>query len=310
MRHDPVLGWVGGGDRHLQLLLEQDADHDMFRHDLRTGADRLMQPTGVNPALEMAGKLVTVTGSLDASRWDAGLVDDMLNAQLPALFIPHAAGGAANAYDRRPFESVAMVFNGHCQSGRLHPVYPRFMPVTDAYVTGCVDILRARLAHCPANYDFFVMLTVREVEIFCLRLCRMLVEFGNPADELALLLGDLTRATIRAITLGVECMAYHGVGVAPFRPRKEVCRMLAIIRSKDAITRRDLQCKHPVLHATERDRVLQHMAEEGLIRVDGKRVSAVSLGDFIRGLAGRSGLTAPKVGCAHLPDKWAGAKKG
>ncbi len=309
MRHDPVLGWMSSGGHHIQLCLEQDADHGMFRHDLRTGADRLMKPTGVNPAMEMTGKLITLSGSLDASRWDAALVDDMLSAQLPVLYIPHAAGSAANVSDSRPFRCVEMIFNGLYQSGRLFPVYPRIMPATDAYVAGCENILRARLAHCPANYDFFVRVTVREVEAFCMRLCCMLLDFGGPADELGLMHGDLTRATIRAITLGVESMAYHGVGVAPLRTREEVCQILEIIRGTDSITRRDLQRKHPALSANERDRVLHRMAEEGLIRVDGQRVTAVPLDNFIRSLADRPGLSAPVIRCAHLPDKWAGVKR-
>ena len=311
MRYDAALGWIGGGnDNHIHLRLEQDADHKMFRHDLRKGADRLMKPKGVNAVMAITDKLITLTGSFDASRWDAGLVGDMLDAQLPALFIPHAAGGTAYVSDIRLFKAVAMVFKGHYHAGKLRPVYPRFMPKDDAYVAGCVQLLRARLAHCPANYDFFLMLTVREVELFCLRLCSMLLEFGGPADEIALLHGDLTRATIRAITLGVESMAYHGVGVAPFRTRGEVCQILDIIRRTDFITRRDLQRKHPALPAADRDRVLDYMAKEGLIRLDGQRVTAVPLSDFIRSLAERPGLTAPEIGCAHLPDKWAGVKKG
>jgi len=308
MRHDPVLGWMSSGGHHIQLCLDQPDDHDSFRHDLHTRSDKLMRPTGINSTMEMTDKFVSVTGSLDVSRWDAGLVDDMLSAQLPVLYIPHAAGGAANVCDSRPFGCVEMIFNGHCQSGKLHPVYPRFMPFTDAYMAGYENILRARLAHCPANYDFFVRVTVREVEAFCMRLCHMLLDFGGPADELGLLHGDLTRATIRAITLGVESMAYHGVGVAPFRSREEVCQILQIIRGTDSITRRELQRKHPALPANERDRVLHHMAEEGLIRVDGQRLTAVPLDKFIRSLAERPGLTAPTVRCAHLPDKWSGVK--
>ena len=309
MRYDPVLGWISrGNDNHIHLRLEQDADHKLFRQDLRKKSAKLTQPKGVNAVMAITDKLITLTGSFDASRWDAGLVGDMLDAQLPALFIPHAARGAANVSDNLLFKAVAMVFKGHYQSGKLRPVYPRFMPKDDAYVAGCVQLLRARLAHCPANYDFFLMLTVREVELFCLRLCCMLLEFGGQADELALLHGDLTRATIRAITLGVESMAYHGVGVAPFRTRREVCQILEIIRGTAGIIRRELQRKHPALPAADRDRALDHMAAEGLIRLDGQRVTAVPLSDFIRSLAERPGLTAPEIGCAHLPDKWAGVK--
>ena len=309
-RYDPVLGWVAGGGNDLLLWLDQPDDHDSFCHDLHTRSDKLMWPTGINSTMEMTDKFVSVTGSLNASRWDAGLVGDMLGAQLPVLYIPHVAEGPAICCDERALGCVAMILQGQLRSGMLHWMYPRCQPMSDEYAAGCEHILRARLAHCPPNYDFFIMLTLREVDAFCLRLCRMLAGFDCPVDELELLRRDLTRATIRAITLGVESMAYHGVGVATFRPREEVCQILEIIRVTNSITRRDLQRKHPALPAAERDRVLDHMAKEGLIHVDGQRVTAVPLATFISSLAERPGLTAPDVGCAHLPDKWACVKKG
>jgi len=307
-RHDPALGWMAGGGGDLLLWLDQPADHDGFRHDLRTRADKLTRPMGVNAALEITDTFVSVTGSLDVSRWDAGLVGDMLDAQLPAIYLPHAADGLAAGSIDRSLGCAAMIFRHQLGSGLLR-VYPRVLPTADAYATGCERILRARLAHCPQSYDFFVMVTVREVDAFCVRLCAILAKLDCPVDELELLRRDLTRATIRAITLGVECMAYHGVGVAPFRPREEVCQVLAILRTRGMMSRRELQRKFAALSAEARDQVLHHLADEGLIRVEGNSLAAVPLDEFVRGLAARPGLTAPPCACAHLPDKWAGVKK-
>jgi hypothetical protein len=65
MRYDSALGWISGdGGNHIHLRLEQDADHKMFRHDLRKKSAKLTQPKGVNQAMAITDKLITLTPSI------------------------------------------------------------------------------------------------------------------------------------------------------------------------------------------------------------------------------------------------------
>jgi hypothetical protein len=59
------------------------------------------------------------------------------------------------------------------------------------------------------------------------------------------------------------------------------------LRNKGPLTRRELQRHTESLTATERDKVLTRLAAEGLIQLDGKKVTAVPLAEFMAGLNAR-----------------------
>jgi CRP-like cAMP-binding protein len=110
---------------------------------------------------------------------------------------------------------------------------------------------------------------------------------GSTANEISALYRDLHTMTFRSIVIGVASLAYHRIGDQAGCTRKEALKLMRRIRDKGTVRRRDLQRTFENFSAERLNQVLERLAAEDLLQLDGLHVTAVSLADFVRALHAR-----------------------
>ena len=301
-RMDDQLGLVTDQNNDIILRLDRPADHERFRSDVHDHQERLRQPTGYNDAMMQVSKRAYVAGSLDPAQWDETLVTDIVSKGMPLLFLPHTACQPLNIIGKDDLNIIAWTL----ASGDMTPANA-FVPDLPASpcLAACEARLRSRLRHFPAAYEFFILRTIRELGVVCASLVAYVGQYGSSKpNERDSLYSDLHIMCVRAITLGVESLAYHGHGFDTGCTRGESVKVLGYIREKGAVNRRDLQRRFELFTAEERDEMLERLAAEGLLELNGRQVAAVPLAEFIRSVPSRAGLTEPALLCPELLEKW------
>jgi hypothetical protein len=98
---------------------------------------------------------------------------------------------------------------------------------------------------------------------------------------------ELHAMAFRGIVLSIASLAYHCLGFYPGCPRGKALALLRHLRDKGPLTRRELQRHTQSLNADERDKVLTRLAAEGLVVMNGNKVTAVPLAEFMEALYAR-----------------------
>ena len=101
--------------------------------------------------------------------------------------------------------------------------------------------------------------------------------------------------TLRGIVIGITALSYHCLGFAPGCPRDEALELLQHLRLKGALTRRELQRRFRRLTAAHLSKVLERLAAEHLVELEGRKVTAVPAEQFVRALHARPEFTEPKL---------------
>lgn len=301
-RMDDQLGLVTDRTDDIILRLGRPADHERFRSDVRDHLEQLREPTGYNDAMMRVSKRAYIAGSLSAAQWDETVVTDIVSKGMPLLFLPHTACQPLNIIGMDDLNIISWTL----ASGDMERATASVPDLPDSpCLAACEDRLRSRLRHFPAAYEFFILRTIRELGVVCASLVAYVGQCGaTKVNERDSLYWDLYVMCVRAVTLGVESLAYHGHGIDTGCPRGEAVKVLSYIREKGAVSRRNLQRRFEFLTAEVRDEMLERLAAEGLLELSARRVAAVPLAEFIRSLPSRAGLTEPALLCPALLEKW------
>jgi hypothetical protein len=297
-RRDEQFGWVADGSNHVILRLESDEDRSKFREDVMKGDPPLLNPYGLGDSMIMAPKVLSVAGSVTADLWDAPLVEGIVERALPILFVPHCAKGFPKTAGELAMQKAAIDLESAMHRGLIHapPVTPGRLPSLP-WFTACHARLRQRLLHFPERYDFYIQGTLRDLMDWCRRLSHWLLKPDSAANERNVLYSNLARATFYAVFHGVEGLGWHGYGfaTAPGCSRREFIKLLEAVRKAGTLTRRDVLLKLQWLRAEKRDRMLEHLAAEGLVALNDSQVAAVPLAEYLRTLPVRSGIQPPTL---------------
>jgi hypothetical protein len=146
------------------------------------------------------------------------------------------------------------------------------------------------LHHLPGAYEFTVLRAIRELAPVCIRIVEQFSAPGTPLKELGKTFGDLYSMAVRGIVIGVAGLAYHGLGMGPWKQHGALQEVLQHLRQAGPVTRRDFQRRFRVLKVRDRDALLGQLADEGLVYLEAKMITAVPLAEFVRILHARLDL--------------------
>jgi hypothetical protein len=310
-RCDVQIGWVADGSNHVVLRLDRDEDRLKFREDVVKGDPLLLNPYGLGDSMVMAPKVLSVAGSVTADLWDAPLVEGIVDRALPILFLPHYANAFLKTAGELAMQKVAIDLENAMHRGLIHSpvVVPGPLPSLP-WFTACHARLRQRLLHFPERYDFYIQGTLRDLIDWCRRLSHWLLKPDSAANERNVLYSNLARATFYAVFHGVEGLGWHGYGFAhaPECSREEFMKLLNAVRKAGTLSRRDVLLKLQWLRAEKRDRMLEHLAAEGLITLTDSQVEAVPLAEYIKAIPTRSGIQPPALAATTTVEPKPAAK--
>lgn len=306
---DDGLGLMSDDDGSIILRIERDSDHAAMREDVLNHPGRLVDPKGFsNMQIIPVTKLPAVSGSLREEQCDAALVDGILKEGLPFFFIPHNHSGQLRIKDgswrntvKRLADSVGQIIESPQErprdefvEGRMEG-WPKYIEV----------MLRRRLRHMPAAYEFAVLLNYRRLPFICSKVALFMASRSEHNRESCALMRDLLILSGIGIAIGVESLAYHCHGFEIEGGIKTARSLLDHVRRDGVITRRQLLRKCQKLRAPSLDRLLLQLAAEGLVVLEGRhQVRAVRLEDFIASLSGRFKHADYLPGTIGMMEQW------
>lgn len=292
LRHDEVLGWGTDESRHLIARLNQRADRERFLADARSGAPRLVLPTGPDETLRMVECRLSVAGPIAMEDFDGPLVRSILRHALPLLVLPHTVGeaaGEAPSIILMDMSNRIAALAGTPQFSRCPPAHR--LPLIPEVIWHYGRI--AARAQCfPADYGFFVERTLRGLVNLCERIALMDPAKSVRDEERMSVFRKLCACCFHAVGLGIESLVWHGCGFRCHDPGGMI-RLLPVLRRNPVLSKRDLLRKAQWLRSAERDRLLEVFARQKLVKIDGDRIRVTPLGDFIRNNAATIPLRAP-----------------
>ena len=280
MRHDE-LGWMSDDTNDIILRLDRPEDHVAFRRDVMEHPERLLATNGYGSGLMPVEKTLMLSGSLDSTQWDGEFVRGMIHAGHPVVFLPHLAGDNIDVGGARGALGMGSIF---LRTQRLMP-FP--IPHRLFNVNWCrhyEQLMRRRLRELPGDYEFAILQTVRDLEFACMGLTPHFTRQNASPEEIMDTIRELYAKTLRALTIGLASLAWHGLGIDAGCGRELTFDLLQHLQGKRTVSRRDLLVRFQSLTAASRDAVLERLAAEGVVALEQKTVSIVPLKDFVRGL--------------------------
>lgn len=290
---DDQFGWLTDGTGDIILRLDQPEDHQAFRRDLFECRDKLLTPCGLDLSLNKVRKSLVISGSLNPEQWDDALVTHVMELGLPFFYLPHVGKDPLTVPDFISMKALTVSISS-LRGNRPQPVIAAMRIATNDWFLHYEKLLRQRLRGMTGTYEFSVQQTVHELGEVCVRIARFAAAPGTPVNEVLAMYMDLHSMAFRGIVIGIHSLAYHCLGVDLGCRRSHAVRVLRHIREKGPLTRRDLQRKFPKITLPERDRLLERLASEGLVELDGSKVKAVTLEDFVRALHARPEFHEPQ----------------
>jgi hypothetical protein len=283
------LGFVTDENDVLIARLNEASDRAAFRRDVLENPDKLHNPTGIGRAMLEVRKNVSVSGSFTEDLWDEEHVMGIIKLGLPTLFIPHIATeplAVSNPRALNVFPTLwrdALVFRARTSLE---------LPEKD-WLKAHTEDIRRRLRWLPGSgsYEFAVLQMLRQLSSVCSQIAR---HAGNNhtakvVDNVALFV-DLRDRAFRGITLGVAALAWHALGFDPGCPREKAVKVLGDLRTNGPLSRNEIRRKHHLESKQQRDIVLQRLAAEDLVRIEGQTVTAATFAEFVTALYSRPGL--------------------
>jgi hypothetical protein len=241
-RRDTDYGWVTDVSGHTILRLDRAEDYRQLREDVRLHPERLIHPTGYGPEMKEVSKKLSLAGSLPVTDWDNHLADGIIHSAIPVLFLPHTASEPLITPGDLALEWIGFALAGEAATSQTTPVeaYQRLDPIALPWFRERISRLRERLRHFPADYEFFVMRTVRELLPCCRRLVGITARRGTPDSEQVDLAFDLFTTALHGVALGVHALGWHGYGFDCLGGREPILRVLRAVRERGSISKRDL----------------------------------------------------------------------
>ena len=306
-RWDEGMGLITDESNDVILRVEREQDYMKLKDHVLNHKDRITTPSGRGHNIGVVAKTVAISGSLRPDQWDAHLVIHAIYGGLPILFLPHVA--------KVPLKLVPDVwflltseFSNAWKKERMMALGRPFIVAApgllDEWQRIVEDSVRRRLRHLPGAYAFFVLRLLRELPFVSLEIARFVGLDRSSVHEVATMAHDLNKLAMRGIALGMESLSWHcegfDAGCKPSMARK----LLKHVRSQGSVSCRDIQRKHRQLDAAALGAVLERLAAEGLVTLEGRTVKAVALDDFVRSLPHRAGYPEPELLTAELLEKW------
>jgi hypothetical protein len=135
--------------------------------------------------------------------------------------------------------------------------------------------------------EFPVLQTIHQLEGVCAQIVDEVMR--NRASEEAgpLLHWYLFHESLRGLVIGVASHTWFGQGLMPDEKdqevRKKAVRLLHRLRQEGPATKTDLLKNHH-LSAHDRDRLLDPLGQQDLVRLEGNTVAATTYREFVEGL--------------------------
>lgn len=291
--HDP-FGILCDPGRHLILRLDEDADRKAFFSDVTNRPEKLRSPVGIGSTLNPTPVKTAISGSLYLHSWNAKTTDAALELGLPLFMLPHEAHGSLNIANPKAIHLMSLLLDGE----RGSTVEPSPHLPTNEWFAPYYDDLRRRLAHLPHDFAYAVNTTLRELLPVCERIARFAGRNTKASPlELDALRLDLFSHTLRGMVLSVISLSWHCRGFDPGCPLPTARALLNHLRKEGPTSLRDLQRKIPALNSDQRDEVLGRLKAEGLVKLEGKTVTATNFQEFVHALHSDDKLP-------HPPNLW------
>jgi hypothetical protein len=286
--HD-TFGLITDRKDEVILRIDRPQDRAAFRKDVLGGAKRLRQPLGYGKGLELVSKHIALSGSFPASLWDTQLASGIVGLGLPLLMLPSVAKTSPEIANKAIFDFVTAVLPGAFSQRVEEP--NNLIP--DPWFEGYGRELRLRLRHMHGDYEHAMQKLVRQLFPVCLRIAEWCGKYSgsNPKERMALTFDMCAHAT-RGLVLSVAGLAWHGLGIDAGCPPEKVAPVLEYLRTREVITRSEL-LSGTRLDKNERNRMVECLAAEDLIRIDGKIITATSYAEFVESLHRRKALPEP-----------------
>ncbi len=292
-RHDELFGWLTDETNHTILRLDRDQDRLRLREDMRLRPQCFIEPKGYGTAMCRERKSLSIAGSLPVSQWDQNLVFNSVENAIPLLFLPHTAAPPLVTPAELHWLSI-----GFASIAGTEPLMPvrgrqRLQQFKEEWVNQRIARLRLRLGHFPPDYEYFVTSVVRELLPCCQRLVSLMATQCTPRENQSDLVWDLFTMALQGLCLSVEALGWHGYGFEAHCDRAKTCRVLAAIRDRGSISKRDLLRNQQWLDAENREAILTAFEAEGLIQMTDQEVTALPFTDYWRGVRHRAGRDMP-----------------
>lgn len=283
-RIDPDFLVVTPPDGRKTFTVSTPNDLKALHSDLKAGVNPFC-PEGYDAFGNLEEKQATIAGSLTLSECPDELIAMSILGEKEVLFLPHAEVPEIDLPHHKEIISAYTWLIEDLRSTKFTQMRRRQNTLADPVERKYVEFIRTRLRYLPCNYEYFVHDTIRQLKSVALTLTLWIRQQGINEDRLVLLLSKYYRAALRGIAAGIAWLAWYGHGVCHPPHRKRLCKLLDLVRKKGTATRRALQ--RPLqryMNAETRDKLLALMEHCGLIRLEGKKVIAVSYEEFLAGI--------------------------
>lgn len=302
-RRDVDYGWVTDDSGHTILRLDRPEDLRQLREDVRLHSELLTKPTGYGAGLAMEQKKLSLAGSLPAADLDNHLADGIIHNALPVLFLPHTASQPLITPGHLALDWIGFALAGEAVKSQATPVeICQRLDVALPWFKERLTQLRERLYHFPADYEFFVMHTVRELLPSCRRLVAITANGRSQQEEQRNLTFDLFSTALHGVALGIESLGWHGYGFDCPGGQDALRRVLRAVRERGSISKRDLQRNQQWLTAESRDVIVGALVTEGLVMTTDNEITALPFVDYWQRIIYRSFGKMPEA-------RWQGAPR-
>lgn len=303
-RRDVEFGWFTDATGHSILLLDRDEDRAQLMEDVRLHAERLTHPVGYNARMREEVKRLSIAGALSVTDWDDHLARCVVDNSIPVLFLPHHASHPLVTPGHLALEWIGIALAAEAVDSSAVPVdtVQRLDVCDSPWVRERIIGLRQRLNHMPADYEFFIMRTLRELLPCCQRLTSIIAPTGMRKSEWQNFGFDLFTHVLQGVCLGVEALGWHAYGIASPGGCEPARRVLRAVREHGSMSKRDLQRHQQWLTAESRDAILAALVAEGLVAITGNEITALPFADYWRHLLQRSFTGMPEPmwkSCTH-----------
>ncbi len=291
MAWDEAFGLITERDCEVILRLETDDDRAAFLQDVVSDPTKLQAAQGFGPDLTVVSKRLCVSGALTPSEWDGEFTTHALELGLPMVFLPEPVRKTA-------VDSLhpAFTFMTSMLPNSFHPELesPANL-VPDRWFADYGERLRKKLRALPGDYEFLMQRMARQLYPVSLRLANWAGNrAGASSKESEAIALDLCAHALRGLVISVAGLSWHGFGLNGDIPREEAVRVLDWIRHNGSVSLSDVARGTRISKET-RDELLKRFAEEDLVKIDGKVVTATTYAEFVAALYGRKEFPEPPI---------------
>ncbi|WP_411844957.1 hypothetical protein AAFN60_13775 [Roseibacillus persicicus] len=279
---DEQIGLVSDQDDVALLRLEGEKDLKLIGEHLSQDGI-LDSPIGLSKDLEAVHKFVALTGKMDGSALVKLIEDGLFKIERPFIALPDFGFKEIQFLSRDSLSFLLTLWPSY--SGVVSVAPSTRFPMTESSPR-ILARLRQHLHHLDGNYEFIIHNMARETFAICSNLVVFAANHSktDKIDSHPELIPTLLEETLRGIVLGVCSLTWHGVGLDIGFSQKKAKKIFELLRAKESMTLRDFQRTLHLKDAATRDQLLEKLTAEGLVKVRGKMVTAISLPDYLRAI--------------------------